>query len=88
MPTLTRCSECGYPIQANVAGETTVCAYCGEKLEAVISQGPLGSFVLFMIGIGLGIIVGPAIISSSKEGSEWLGEYSAKRIRELREKPS
>jgi len=35
MATLTSCPVCGYPIQAHFEGETSVCANCGEQLEAV-----------------------------------------------------
>lgn len=71
MPTLTKCSECAYPIQANVEGETTVCAYCGTHL---IAQGVTIPTKLFigLITFGLGVLLGPALIATTSEGRSWL----------------
>jgi len=33
------------------------------------------------IGLFFGVVLGPAILSTTKEGSEMLAEYSRKRIR-------
>ena len=73
MATLTKCSECGYPIQANVEGETAVCAYCGESLQA-IAQGVTIPTSLFvgLITFGLGVLFGPALIATTAEGRSWL----------------
>ena len=73
MATLTKCSECGYPIQANVEGETAVCAYCGESLQA-IAQGVTIPTSLFvgLITFGLGVLLGPALIATTAEGRGWL----------------
>lgn len=74
MSTLTKCSECGFPIQANFEGEATVCAYCGEELRAVITQGVIIPSTLFwgILAFGLGVLVGPALIASTSEGRTWL----------------
>lgn len=73
MPTLTKCSECGYPIQASVEGETTACAYCGEELQA-ITQGVTIPTPLFvgLLGFGLGMLLGPALVATTDEGRKWL----------------
>ena len=80
MATLTKCCGCGYPIQANFEGETAICAYCGQKLEAVITQGVTIPSTLFWAGLafGLGVLVGPALIASTSEGRSWL-EKQARR---------
>ncbi len=72
MPTLTKCSECGYPIQANVEGETAVCAYCGETLIA--QEGVTIPTTLFwsVLAFGLGVFVGPALLATTVEGRSWL----------------
>jgi len=74
MVTLTKCSECGYPIEAKFEGETVICAYCGEKLEAVVTQGITIPTTLFwgILAFGLGVLVGPALIASTSEGRSWL----------------
>lgn len=71
MPTLTRCSECGYPIQAKFEGQTQICAYCGENL---IAQGITIPTPLFIgvIAFGLGVLLGPALIATTSEGRGWL----------------
>lgn len=73
MATLTKCPTCGFPIEASFEGETTACANCGEKLEA-ISQGVTIPTWLLAGSIGLltGIVLGPAILASTKSGQEWL----------------
>ena len=74
MATLTKCSECGYPIQAKFEGETAICAYCGEELQAVVTQGITIPSTLFwgLFSFGLGVLVGPALIASTSEGRSWL----------------
>lgn len=81
MATLTKCPACGYPIQAKIEGETAVCAYCGEQLEAVVTQGVTIPTTLFwsLFAFGLGVLVGPAIIASTEGGQKWL-------IRRVKEK--
>lgn len=79
MPTLTKCPVCGYPIQASVEGETAVCAYCGESLQA-ISQVTIPSTLFWsVLTFGLGVLVGPALIASTAEGRSWL-EKQARRV--------
>jgi len=71
MATLTKCSVCGYPIQANVEGETTVCAYCGETL---IAQGVTIPTPLFAgtLGFVLGVFLGPALMALTDTGKRYL----------------
>lgn len=81
MPTLTKCPVCGYPIQASVAGETTVCSYCGQPLEAIAQNGVTIPTPLFvgLISFGLGMLLGPALVATTDEGRRWL-EGQARRI--------
>lgn len=72
MPTLTKCPVCSYPIQANVEGETTVCAYCGEKLEAISQVTIPTPLFVGVIAFGLGVLIGPALIATTAEGRSWL----------------
>lgn len=67
------CPTCSYPLAFQYDGQTAVCAYCGEKVEAV-SQGVTVPTPLFagLIGLGIGLLFGPAIIASSQTGRQWL----------------
>ena len=71
MSTLTKCSECGYPIQVNAEGETTTCAYCGEHLIAQGVTIPTSLFV-GLISFGLGMLLGPSLVASTDAGKRWL----------------
>ncbi len=68
---LTRCSECGYPIQAKAEGETTTCAYCDAPLIAQGVTVPTPMFV-GLLAFGLGVLLGPALIATTSEGRGWL----------------
>ena len=57
-----------------------------SRLSGTISDPGAGTTaLLFFIGLGLGVVVGPAIISSTKEGSKWLEQYAGAKIKGLRE---
>ena len=76
--TLSKCPTCGYPIKTTYDGEETQCAYCGEYL---ITQGITVPTPLFwsLVAFGIGVLVGPALISTTAGGRRWL-EDQAKRI--------
>lgn len=71
---LGSCS-CGYPLTAQYNGQKVSCPYCHSVNEATISQGINVPTWLMAGGIGLliGIILGPALLASTEEGSRWLG---------------
>lgn len=72
------CPVCGYPQSPpSIEGQTAICAYCGEKLEAI--SGVEIPTPIFAGGIGLllGIFLGPAMLA----GSEWGREYLVKKAR-------
>lgn len=77
------CAVCHYPIQAPThVGQQMKCLYCGSINEA-ISQGlsiptPV---VTGFLGLALGVILGPAILASTKSGSEWLAKQARERIK-------
>lgn len=83
--TIAKCPVCGYPIALTHEGETRVCDYCGEHLIA--SQGGIGQGVtiptpLFagLLGFAFGVLLGPALLSSTTAGSRWLEQQSVRRI--------
>jgi hypothetical protein len=77
------CPVCDYPIPApSYAGEQVRCAWCGSVSEAVAQEGvtiPTPVFTFF-IGLGLGIVFGPAIWASTKGGSEWMAKKARERL--------
>jgi len=68
------CPACGYPVAANFEGETAVCANCGEKMEATISQGVTIPTPVFIgvLAFAAGILIGPALLASTQTGQAWL----------------
>lgn len=79
--TMSKCSACGFPIQAEYEGQTTVCAYCGEKLEA-IAQGVTIPTWLFAstVGLAAGILLGPAILGSTEAGARYLERKAREKL--------
>ena len=80
MRTMAACAECGYPVSNHLGPEIT-CPMCETVNE--ITQGVTIPTWLFASGVGLliGIIVGPAIIGSTEEGSKWLQRQATKRMK-------
>ena len=70
------CCECGYPIKITHSGQITSCANCGIQLKASegISEKIRGGIGImpFLVGLGIGVFLGPSIISASKGGRAWL----------------
>ena len=78
--TLSKCSGCGFPIQAEFEGQSSVCAYCGENLIAEGVTIPTSLFV-GLLTFGIGMFLGPAILASTSEGSQWLMKQAKSRIK-------
>lgn len=72
--TLSACPVCGFPISAEYAGQTVVCADCGTNLIAQDDEGVVIPKVLFwsLLSFGLGMFIGPALVATTKGGQEWL----------------
>lgn len=80
--TISSCPICSYPLSIEFAGQTAVCAYCGQEIE-VIAQDENGVRIptpLFVsiIAFTLGVIVGPALIATTDSGQKWLVEQAKK----------
>jgi hypothetical protein len=77
------CPVCRYPIPAPTeVGQEVKCAWCSSISEA-IQQGitiPTSLFV-GILSFGLGVILGPALIATTKSGSEWLARQARERIK-------
>lgn len=76
------CPVCRFPIPAPTqVGQEVKCAYCGSISEA-IKQGitiPTSVFVGFLC-FGAGVLLGPALLSTTKSGSEWLARQARARF--------
>lgn len=73
------CPICSFPIKVDYSGQELACPACGEL---VIAQGVTIPTWLVAGGIGmaLGILLGPAIIGSTEEGSKWLERQARGKI--------
>lgn len=79
--TVSKCASCGYPLTTAPIGEHITCPMCSTVNES-ISEGvtvPTG-LLWTLLGFGLGLIIGPAIISSTQEGANWLSEQARRKI--------
>ena len=72
--TIASCPECGFPISAEYEGQNAVCANCQAELTAIKQEGVTIPTPLFagLLGFGLGVLLGPALIASTDEGRKWL----------------
>lgn len=76
------CAVCRYPLR-DVAdeGEVIKCPYCGTINEAIGQVSIPTPLFTFMIGVGLGVLLGPALIASTQSGAEWLAKKARERIK-------
>ena len=80
---IASCVDCGYPIGTHHEGETISCPMCRSINEVVSGTGT--SFLLFMLGLGIGVFFGPSIISASKGGRVWLEKQAREAESRLKE---
>jgi len=69
------CSSCGYPIAAEHSGETIACPMCGTVNKATISDSTVAIPTSLLVGVLSflgGMILGPAVLASTKGGSDYL----------------
>ena len=78
---ISKCADCGFPIAAKHIGQEATCPDCGT-INEVISQGVTIPTWMFAGGLGLliGIVVGPAILASTKEGAAYLEKKARERL--------
>lgn len=77
------CAVCHFPIQApTYIGQQVRCPFCGSINEAV-KQGISIPIPVFagLLGFGLGVLLGPGLLASTKSGSEWLAKQARERIK-------
>ena len=92
MADMASCPVCDFPIPAHFEGEIAKCANCGQKMEVVgVSSSRLSGigggigFWPFLIGLGIGVFLGPSIISASKGGRAWLERTAREAEAKLKE---
>ncbi len=69
------CSSCGYPIAAGYTGEIVSCPMCGIVNKATISDGTVAIPTSLLVGVLSflgGMVLGPAVLASTKAGSDYL----------------
>ena len=74
MEEIASCPSCRYPIKITHAGQTALCANCGTKMEAAISEGiTIPNWLLTgAIAFTLGALLGPSLVASTQSGKSWL----------------
>jgi phage FluMu protein Com len=80
--TISKCASCGYPLAAEYPGQQVSCPNCGTVNEAVSQQGVSIPTWLFAGGIGFfaGLLLGPTIVTSTKEGAQWMSRRVSERL--------
>jgi DNA-directed RNA polymerase subunit RPC12/RpoP len=78
--TIADCPSCGYPIGVSHEGQTVVCANCGSKVQAAISEGVTIPTPLFVgiVAFGFGVLLGPSLIATTSAGQKWLQGQASK----------
>ena len=82
--TMGSCVSCGYPLTASQVGEEAICPNCSTKnVAAAITQGvTIPTWLLTLgIGLGIGIIAGPAIMATTETGQKWLERQVRERVK-------
>ena len=77
------CPVCHYPIREPThVGEQVECLYCHSISEAILQEGITIPTTVFwsLITFGLGVLLGPSLIASTKGGSEWLARKARARL--------
>lgn len=80
--TISKCASCGYPLAAEFPGQQVNCPNCGTINEAVSQQGvniPTWFFA-GAIGFVAGLVLGPAVVTSTKEGAQWMARRVSERL--------
>lgn len=70
---IASCVNCGYPVGVEAEGEEVVCAWCGEKMEAIASEaGPATGLAPFniVLVITVAAVVGLGIVLSKVAGGK------------------
>ncbi len=80
------CVECGYPIGMVTVGQQVSCPHCQTINEVSSLSGTISEIKvptpLFagLIGLAIGIIIGPALIASTSGGARWLEKKARERL--------
>jgi len=90
------CSQCSYPIGVNYVGEMVKCPFCGHREvvqevnmrseNGVVTQGEgvvLPTWVVAGgIGLLIGILFGPTLLASSREGALKLARIAEEKLKQ------
>jgi hypothetical protein len=81
MVTSVKCPVCGFPVLAPAPGEIVNCPHCLAGLEGITGVTiPTSVFVGTLCFIA-GVILGPAVLSSTREGAMRLERIASDRLR-------
>ncbi len=77
------CPACGFPVMEMPPGERVSCSNCNTSLimndigQDVSIPAPL---VVGLLAFVFGVIVGPALLAATDEGSKWLARQTRGRL--------
>lgn len=76
------CTSCGYPLAVSHIGEQVSCPNCRSINEAIAQGVTIPTWLMTLgVGLGVGIIAGPAIMASTETGQKWLEKQVRERVR-------
>ena len=74
------CVSCGFPINVSSSGQTIACPSC-EAVNQAISAVPIPTPIFAgLVGLVIGVVFGPALISSTTGGARWLEKKAQERL--------
>jgi len=74
------CVSCGFPINVSRIGEELACPDCHTVNKAVSAVTVPTPLFVGVLGFALGVILGPAVLSSTKGGAEFLERKARERL--------
>jgi len=75
-----QCFSCGYPITARV-GKEIGCPSCGTINRAITGVTVPTWLIVGMITFAAGVILGPALLTSTEAGSDYLARQVKAKLR-------
>lgn len=81
MTTSVKCPVCGFPVLAPASGDIVNCPECLTVLEGISGIEIPTPLFAGMIGFGIGVILGPALLSATKSGAQRLENIAQQKLR-------
>lgn len=79
---ISKCASCGYPLAAEYVGQQVTCPNC-QTINQAIAQAEVPIPLWFFagaIGFVAGLILGPVVATTTKEGAAWMARRASERL--------